>query len=167
MKTKIFTLLAASCLCLFSACSDDSSESLGDKCGENNGVTEGCVVGTWNLSGLYKKSDNAVKAADYGAAPSVLIIKDDGTFEFTYTSSPASEMAAGGCGGEKNYGKWEIEGNNLKITVNVGTCLTSHTITPTVTETEMNINGVVFQTGDNTDPLTKDDNTEIFQRIAE
>ena len=82
MKTKIFTLLAATTLAFFSACSDDESESLSDKCKSNNGVTKGCVVGTWSLKGIYSKTDNNAVITNYSNAPGTLVISGDGKFEY-------------------------------------------------------------------------------------
>ena len=162
MKTKIFTLLAASCLCLFSACSDDSSESLGDKCSQNNGVTEGCVVGTWSLKAIYNKGDNTA-ITNYTNAPGALIITNDGKFEYTMSAAPQVDIA---CGGQKVYGTWEINEATIKFSVKTGDCVFGPiTASPRVDELQMNMNGVFFQLGDVDDESTKVNGTEIFDRV--
>ena len=167
MKTKLLTILAAGCLLALSACGDDSSESLADKCKDNNGVTEGCIVGTWTLKALYNKSNN-VATTDYSAAPATLIIKGDGTYTYTTTSAPSSEMASTGCGGATAYGKWDIEGDTIKFHMPNGTdCFLGGSANPNVDEFTMNMNKVLFQAGDNTDPLIMNDIVEIFDRVGE
>jgi hypothetical protein len=161
MKTKIFTLLAASCLLAFSACSDDSSESLGDKCGENNGVTEGCVVGTWSLKAIYNKGDNTT-ITNYANAPGTLVITDDGKFEYAMSAAPQVDAA---CGGQKVYGVWEINEATIKFNVKTGDCVVSFTASPRVDELQMNLNGVFFQLGDVDDEPTKVNGTEILDRV--
>ena len=166
MKTKLLTLLAAGCLCFFSACSEDDSESLGDKCKSNNGVTKGCIVGTWSLKAIYTKGDSLnVALTDYQDSPGTLEIKGDGTYTYTTSNSPKSEMATSGCGGAVGYGLWEIIDATIKFKTPNGTvCFMGGTVSPTVDEYQMNFNRVLFQAGDNTDGNTKDNATEIFDR---
>jgi hypothetical protein len=162
MKTKIFTLLAASCLLALSACSDDSSESLSDKCKNNNGVTEGCVVGTWSLKAIYNKGDNTV-ITNYTNAPGNLIIKNDGKFEYTLSAAAQVDPA---CGGTTVYGDWEIIDATIKFkSGRGGECMPSFTVSPLVDELQMNVNGVFFQLGDVDDESTKVNGTEIFDRV--
>ncbi len=163
MKTKILTLLAASCICLLSACSEES-ESLADKCKDNNGVNEGCIVGKWSLKAMYNKTDNTI-VTDYNAAPGLLEINGDGSFTYTTSAAPSSEMASTGCSGQKVYGSWEINDASVKFTVKTGDCATSGTVTPVVDELQMNFNGVRFQAGDATDAMTKANSTEIYDRV--
>lgn len=161
MKTKILTLLAASCLCLLNACSEDS-ESLADKCKDNNGVNEGCIVGTWSLKAIYSKADNTV-ITNYGNAPGSLIISDDGKFEYTMSAAPQVDA---GCGGQKVYGEWEIVDATIKFKVKTGDCIEGiHTMSPKVDELQMNMNGVLFQGGDVDDEATKLNGTEILDRV--
>jgi len=161
MKTKILTLLAASCFCFFSACSEES-ESLADKCKDNNGVNEGCIVGTWSLKGIYAKADNSV-ITNYSNAPGTLVITDDGKFEYTMSAAPQVDA---GCGGQKVYGEWEIAEATIKFKVKTGDCIEgTHTMSPKVDELQMNMNGVLFQGGDVDDESTKANGTEILDRV--
>ena len=68
MKTKIFTLLAASTLAFFTACSDDSgSKSIAEICAD--GLSEDCLIGTWTLKSISQKSDKSVVITDFSSAP--------------------------------------------------------------------------------------------------
>ncbi|MBR2074237.1 MAG: hypothetical protein IKC23_06850 [Fibrobacter sp.] len=161
MKTKILTLLAASCFFFFNACSEES-ESLADKCKDNNGVSEGCVVGTWSLKGIYAKADNSV-ITNYSNAPGTLVITDDGKFEYTMSAAPQVDTD---CGGQKVYGTWEIIDASLKFSIKTGDCVVGPiTASPRVDELQMNLNGVFFQLGDVDDESTKANGTEILDRV--
>ena len=131
------------------------------------GLNEQCLVGTWNLKGI-ESIDGSQMWLSYGTSPSTLVITDDGKFEFTFTTSNVSAMAASGCGGTKTYGSWEILGASLKIEIGRSDCLImgqSYTLTPTLSVTNLNLNKVVFHEHDMTDALTKANSTENFVRV--
>ena len=110
------------------------------------------------------KTDNTI-VTDYNAAPGLLEINGDGSFTYTTSAAPSSEMASTGCSGQKVYGSWEINDASVKFTVKTGDCATSGTVTPVVDELQMNFNGVRFQAGDATDAMTKANSTEIYDRV--
>lgn len=167
MKKIFLTAIAAASLCLFTACSEDESEpTLEEVCAA--GLNEDCLVGTWQLNAI-ESLDASQKWEDFGASPSTLVFTDDGKFEFTFTTSNASLMAANGCGGTKSYGNWSITGASLKITMGRSDChITnqSYTITPKLTVTDLNLNKVVFHENDMIDALTKTNSTEHFVRVG-
>lgn len=169
MRNKILALAAISSLLVFGACSDESSPSIADKCAK--GFSKDCLEGSWNLVSISNKEGTMV-ISDYTASPGVLTIKNNGEFEYLTSNSTSSDMAASGCGGVKEYGTWTANETEKKVTFKftITDCHTfneTHTVKPALSATDMNLNGVVFQTGDLTDANTKDISTEMFKRIAE
>lgn len=169
MRNKILALAAISSLFMFGACSDDSSPSLEDKC--SGGLSADCLEGTWNLMSISNKEGTMV-ISDYSTNPGILTIKDNGEFEYLTSNSPSSDMTANGCGGVKEYGTWNVNDAAKTVTFKftVTDCHTfneTHTIKPAINATDMNLNGVVFQSGDLTDANTKDVSTEMFKRAAD
>jgi len=171
MKKVILSAIAAASICLFSACSSDESEpTLAEKCA--NGLNEDCLVGTWTLKNIQSLDGKSVYF-DHSSAPGTLIITEDGNFDFTYTTTTdagISEMAAGGCAGTKVYGKWTVTGASLSLKVGRSDCLSfgqTFNITPTINESEMRFNTVVFHENDMTDALLKSNATEFYTRVAQ
>lgn len=168
MKKVILTAIAAAGLCFLTACSDDPEPTIAEKC--TGGLTEDCLVGTWNLNYIENAQDKS-KIVDFGLTPSTLVFTDDGKFEFTNTTSPNSEMAGRGCAGEKTYGTWAIEGASLKIVVTMPRCqepeIGTYTTTPTLTVTDLNLNTVVFHNNDISDLMMKPFATEHYTRVAQ
>lgn len=166
MKKIFLTAIAVASLSLLTACGDTESEpTLEELCA--TGLNGDCLVGTWHLNAI-ESLDASQKWEDFGAAPSTLIITEDGKFEFTFTTSNASIMAANGCGGTKTYGEWTINGASLKLKMGRSDCLItgqSYTITPKLTVQDLNLNKVVFHENDMTDALTKSNSTEHFVRV--
>jgi hypothetical protein len=168
MKKIILTAIAAASLSFLSACSDDSAPTIAEKC--SGGLTEGCLVGTWNLNNIENFQDGS-KIIDFGLTPSTLVFTEDGKFEFTNTTSPNSDMAGRGCAGEKTYGSWKLEGASLKIIVTMPRCqepdVGTYTTTPTLTATDLNLNTVVFHANDLSDAMIKPFATEHFVRVSQ
>ena len=168
MKRIILSVIAAAGLSFFTACSEDESEpTLEELCA--TGLNEGCLVGTWNLNGI-ENHEGTQTYFSFATSPSTLIITEDGKFEFTFTTSNASEMAANGCGGTKTYGTWEIAGASLKLKMGRSDCLItgqSYTLTPTLNVTTLDLNKVVFHENDMTDALVKANSTEHFVRVVQ
>ena len=168
MKKIILTALAAASLSILSACGDDPEPTMAEKCA--GGLSEACLVGTWNLQAI-KTLDLLEVHIDFGATPSTLEFTKDGKFTFTCTSNTAvSEMAERGCAGEKTYGTWTIDGANLSIKVTRASCGEpvegTYPTTPEVTDTYMNLKGLLFHANDMTDPLTNTNATEYYVRAA-
>lgn len=166
MKKIILSVIAAASLCVLSACGDDPEPTMAEKCA--GGLSEACLVGTWNLQAI-KTLDLSEVHIDFGANPSTLEFTKDGKFTFTCTSNvAASEMAERGCAGEKSYGTWEILETNLKIKITRSSCGEpmegSYTVTPTINDTYMNFNKLLFHANDMTDPLTNTNATEYYVR---
>ena len=168
MKKIFLSVIVAASFGLFTACSSDESEpTLEELCA--TGLNEDCLVGTWNLNGI-ENHEGTQTYFNFAPTPSTLNITNDGKFEFTFTTSNASEMAASGCGGTKTYGTWEIAGASLKIKIGRSDCLItgqSYTLTPTLNVTTLDLNKVVFHENDMTDALTKANSTEHFVRVVQ
>lgn len=168
MKKIFLTAITATFLSFFSACSDDPEPSTEEKC--EGGLSEDCLLGTWNLNGIESTIDKS-KISDFGFAPSTLVFTDDGKFEFTTTTSPSSAMAGRGCAGEKTYGEWAIEGASLKIKVKMARCQEpeagTYTTTPTINATDLNLNKLVFHSNDFDDANVKNYATEHYIRAAD
>ena len=169
MKKIIMTAIAAASVCLLSACGgDDSKPSRADICAK--GLNEDCLVGLWNLQSIQSKDGSQI-FTDFGTTPSTLEFMDNGQFHFVFTNNGSvSEMASDGCGGTDNYGTWEITGSVLKLKIGRTDCLEtgrSYTLTPTITERNLNLNTVVFHENDMTDNLTKSISSEYFVRVGE
>ncbi len=103
---------------LLSGCGDSSSspsKSRVQKCA--NGLSEECLVGTWNLNGLVdlQTSPREIRVAfDYTAAPGKLVFNSDGTLEFSYpANAPAEFTSDADCVTLK--GSWSVEAGALKI----------------------------------------------------
>jgi hypothetical protein len=168
MKKIILTAIAAASLCILSACGDDPEPTMAEKC--SGGLTEACLVGNWSLTSI-QSLDGSATYLDFGAIPSTLEFTKDGNFTFTCTSNTSvSEMAGRGCAGEKTYGKWEINGTSLKLKITRASCGEppegTYTVIPTITDTFMNFNALIFHSNDMTDDLTKQNSSEYFVRAA-
>ena len=166
MKTKILTLLAASCLAFLSACSDDSegSKSLAEKC-EN--LTDECLVGTWTLKGIVEigNPDNVV--TDFSASQGgSLEFSKDGIYHYV-------RIAGGICPGSldgaiDDKGTWTLEESKLDFFQNKqGDCvefMKHHPTNPTIEvvgETvRLYLNTVIFQQAES----QQGNYTEMFER---
>lgn len=170
MKKIFLTAIAAASLCLFAACSEDESEpTLEELCAA--GLNEDCLVGTWNLKGI-ESLDKSQTYTDFTPAPTVVVFNEDKSFSVTFTTnSVISPMAGDGCGGTKTYGKWEISGASLKLTIGRADCGAPsnpiYTVTPTLSVSDLYLNKVVFHENDMTDALTKANATEHFVRVMQ
>lgn len=163
MKTKIFTLLAASTLAFFTACSDDSeSKSIAEICAD--GLSEDCLVGTWTLKSISTKDLSETINAFTGATNGVLEFRDNGIYHY-------SRSSAGSCPGV-DEGEWSIaEDDSLTFFENkLGDCIDfmkKYTVTPKVEvvgETvNLILNEVVFQQ-DESDGMYAGNDTEVFTR---
>jgi len=162
MKNKIFALAAISSLFMFGACSDDSgSESMADQC--SKGISEDCLVGTWNLESI-SSLDGSQKFTTFGN-PGKLVINDDATFAYTLSTDGTDE-----CAGVTVKGKWEIvDKTTFKYKVTNGDCIEpSASFTPEIkVEGEvpmMSTKKVLFQQG-NKDAMNAGNESEVFARI--
>lgn len=167
MKKTIFTLAAATSLCMLAACGSEESEpTLAEICA--SGLNEDCLVGSWNLQYI-QTVDGAQKYIDFGTTPSTLVITDDGKFDFTYTTNAGISMMAGnGCGGTHTYGEWSISGSTLNLKIGRTDCMvtgTKYQIVPKVDEFNLSLSKVIFHDNDMTDALTKSNSVEYFVRV--
>jgi hypothetical protein len=162
MKTKILTLLAASTLAFFSACSDDgSSKSIADICAD--GLSEDCLIGEWTLKSISQKGGEVI--TDFSAAPGKMVFKDDGYYRY-------ERSANGECKG-LDEGEWSIseDGKSLIFFENkFGDCIDFQKKYPTTPSIEVSgntitlkLNKVVFQQ-DESDGMYAGNDTEVFVR---
>ncbi|MBR6379817.1 MAG: lipocalin family protein [Fibrobacter sp.] len=162
MKTKILTLLAASTLAFFSACSDDgSSKSITEICAD--GLSEDCLIGTWTLKSISQKGGEVI--TDFSAAPGTMTFQDDGIYRY-------SRSSAGSCQGI-DKGEWSIseDGKTLTFYENKdGDCIEfmkHYTTTPSIevsgNTVTLKLNKVVFQQ-DESDGMYAGNDTEVFVR---
>ena len=162
MKTKILTLLAASTLAIFSACSDDgSSKSIADICAD--GLSEDCLIGTWTLKSISQKGGEVI--TDFSAAPGTMTFQDDGIYRY-------SRSSAGSCQGI-DKGEWSIseDGKTLTFYENKdGDCIEfmkHYATTPSIevsgNTVTLKLNKVVFQQ-DESDGMYAGNDTEVFVR---
>ena len=167
MKMKFLAALAVSSMFAFTACSDDESESLADKC--SGGLNEDCLEGTWNLDAIALKSDPNTVLVSFKSNPSKLTFNSDGTFSYTFSSS----LTGSECAGVTNYGKWDVlNETQLQLKATNGDCFKSNTLSPTFTvessdagdKVLMNIQTVFFQQSES-DGVNVGSDTEIFGRI--
>ena len=161
MKNKIFTLAAISSLFVLGACSDDSgSETMAEQC--EKGISEDCLVGSWNLESI-SSLDGSQKFTTFGN-PGKLVINDDGSFAYTLSTDAADE-----CAGLTVKGKWEIvEDKTFKYRVTNGDCIEpSGSFTPDITvegETpKMSTKKVLFQQS-NKNAMNAGNESEVFAR---
>jgi hypothetical protein len=173
MKKIFLSIVVAASFGFFTACSEDESEpTLEELCA--TGLNEDCLVGTWNLKGI-ESLDKSQTYTDFTPAPTVVEFtkdKENRSFSVTFTNnSILSPMAADGCGGTKTYGKWEITGASLKLTIGRADCGAPsnpiYTITPSLSVTDLYLNKVVFHENDMTDALTKANAMEHFVRVMQ
>ena len=169
MKKIFLTAIAVSSLCLLGACgSDDTTPSRGEMCAK--GLNEDCLIGKWNLKTIQTKDGSQVYT-DFSSAPSTLEFTEDGKFHFTYTTNASlSEMASDGCGGTSTFGEWSVAGTTLKLKIGRTDCQEtgrSYTLVPTINESSLNLNTVVFHENDMTDGLTKSNSTEYFVYVIQ
>ena len=164
MKTKILTLLAASCLAVFTACSDDSeSKSIAEICAD--GLSEDCLIGTWTLKSISEKSDKNVVITDFSAAPGTMQFRDNGIYHYT-------RSASGNCQGV-DEGEWSISEDGASLTFfenKQGDCIEfqkRYIVTPSIEvvgETvTLSLNKVVFQQ-DESEGMEAGNDTEVFVR---
>ena len=162
MKTKILTLLAASTLAIFSACSDDEgSKSITEICAD--GLSEDCLIGTWTLKSISQKGGEVI--TDFSAAPGTMTFQDDGIYRY-------SRSSAGSCQG-LDKGEWSIseDGKTLTFFENKdGDCIEfqkHYTPTPSIevsgNTVTLKLNKVVFQQ-DESDGMYAGNDTEVFVR---
>lgn len=161
MKNKIFTLAAISSLFVLGACSDDSgSETMAEQC--EKGISEDCLVGSWNLESI-STLDGSETLVKFGN-PGKLIINDDGTFAYTLSTDATDE-----CAGQTVKGKWEIvDDQSFKYIVKNGDCIEpSGSFTPDITvegETpKMSTKKVLFQQSSK-NSLNAGNESEVFVR---
>ena len=120
MKIDFSKWIAVAGVCsvaLLSACGDSSSspsKSRAQKCA--NGLTEECLEGTWEMTGLVDllTSPRAIRPAfDYTAAPGKLEFNSDGTLEFTFPTDAPAELSADECSVLK--ASWSVAAGALTI----------------------------------------------------
>lgn len=160
MKKQILAMLAFSSACILGACSDDPEPTMTEKC--SKGLSKDCLVGTWTLSSISNVESGSI-IAPYSTGS--LEIKGNG--EFTYTIPSEGKMAGEGCGGVENYGTWTIDDAAKTVTfkASVGDCLYgSATLTPTITATDLNLNGMYFLRGELDDATTASVSSEVYVR---
>ena len=163
MKTKIFTLLAASTLAIFSACSDDSgnSKTIAEIC--NEGLSEDCLVGTWTLKSISQIGNKEVITDFSTSQGGIMEFREDGIYHYARSSY-------GDCP-DADEGHWIIEDKTLTFKEDKqGDCLEfgkKYTVTPTIEVTgetvTMYLNKVVFQQNESEGMFTGND-TEVFVR---
>ncbi|MBR2469828.1 MAG: lipocalin family protein [Fibrobacter sp.] len=169
MKTKILTLLAASTLAFFTACSDDSgsNKTPAEICAE--GLSEDCLVGTWTLKSISQKGNNEI-ITDFSAAQGgTLVFSEDSLYH--YTRSTAGECPGSLSGGTDDKGHWSINEGTLIFKANKeGDCVEfgkTFTTTPkieVVGETvTLILNTVLFQEAES-DGMFAGNDTEVFVR---
>lgn len=161
MKIQFMAALAVSSLFALTACSDDGSESLADKC---DSINEDCLEGVWSLQSINNPAGEAI--VPFGAVTGKLTFLDDGTF--SYEMAPNSSCDDGFA----NWGKWQIDDNGaLSLTRTKGTCITERaTLNPTVSvessdagdKAILNLNRMFFQQGE--DISIEHNGVEIFSR---
>lgn len=171
MKTKILTLLAASCLGFFSACSSDDSEgskSLTERC---ETLSEDCLIGKWTLKEIVQKSDQQNIQDFSNAQGGVLEFKDDGIYHYERSSISNCPGSLGGAVDDEGHWSIDEEAGTLVFKVDKqGDCMgdigrTVYTTTPKVeitgeTSVSLSLNTVIFQQDEN----AAGDNTEVFTR---
>lgn len=170
MKTKILTLLAASCLAVFTACSDDSGDSktIAEICAE--GLSEDCLVGTWTLKSISQKANNEV-ITDYSTEQGgTLTLTDDSLYH--YVRSTKSDCPGSLGGGIDDKGTWYVEGSSLIFKTNKeGDCIDFGKVFTTTPKIEvsgetvtMYLNKVIFQEDGKDGMYAEDAQTEVFTR---
>ena len=101
MKKSFFAVAAAGVCAttLLVGCGDSSSspsKSRVQKCA--NGLTDECLIGTWNLNGLVNLStptrDIRTPNFDYQANPGKLEFKADGTLNFSFPANAPADLLA-------------------------------------------------------------------------
>lgn len=164
MKIQFLAALAVSSMFALTACSDDESESLADKC---ETLSEDCLEGTWTLNHVALKEDPSTPLTNFASAPSVLTFNNDGTFSYQF-----STLTSGGCAGMTNSGKWALlNDTQLQMKVTNGDCITNRTLSPTVSvesndagdKVILNLQEVYFQQ-DASNGINAGNDTEIFSR---
>lgn len=163
MKTKILTLLAASTLVFFSACSEDaeSSKSLVDRC---EALTEDCLIGTWTLKSIVQKADQQNIQDFSNAQGGTLEFREDGVYHYERSS-------IGECIDVADEGHWSVDEDTGTLTLKSdkqGVCVDFgkiFTTNPKIditgeTSVSLTLNTVIFQQAEN----EQGDNTEVFVR---
>lgn len=181
MNKKILAMAAISSLCLFAACSDDSESdpSRAELCA--TGLTEECLIGTWNLNGAYSVTfiDGVVNSAinpdyNYSVNPSKLEFAEDKSF--TYTMSSVAKPSCVDRSDGKVFGEWSVSGTTLTLRSQMGnTCMEKRvwTGTPSIKVNgptiEMDIPAVFFLNAvmSNADSTERAQTHEIFTISAE
>lgn len=121
MKKSFFAVAAAGVCAttLLVGCGDSSSspsKSRVQKCA--NGLTDECLIGTWDLNGLVNLStptrDIRTPNFDYQANPGKLEFKADGTLNFSFpANAPADLLADVDC--QTIRAAWSVEAGALKV----------------------------------------------------
>jgi hypothetical protein len=170
MKTKMMTLLAASTLAIFSACSDDSgnSKTIAEICAE--GLSEDCILGTWTLKSI-SQIENKEVITDYSADQGgTLTFTDDSLYH--YVRSSKSECPGSLNGGVDDKGTWSISGNSLIFKANkAGDCIefgktfsSAPKIEVSGATVTMYLNKVIFQEDGKDGMYAENAQTEVFER---
>lgn len=146
---KKFLLFVGMCaMALLTACSDDNasgSESVADKC--KNGLSKGCLQGTWIMPGLYSSATDTAPSLSF-SPPDTLYLEvtneDSSTaeedFTMVYTSSTKSEDVCG-----TMYGKWWISGTNtVHFKSSVSDCTKEFDAVVTVNDSQMTFDQSYF-----------------------
>jgi len=142
---------------------EDFSVTISEKC--SNGLTKGCLVGSWALASISNVNDGSI-IMPYSSG--TLKIYGNGEFAFTTPTDAGSALAQNGCGGVENYGRWTIDDaeNTVTFKVTVGDCLYgSATFTAEISATELNLKGMFFLRADLTDATTSAISTEVYIRM--
>lgn len=163
MKTKIFTLLAASTLAFFTACSDDSgnSKTIAEICAD--GLSEDCLIGTWTLKSISQTGNKEVITDFSSSQGGIMEFREDGIYHYTRSSY-------GDCP-DPDEGHWVIEDKTLTFKEDrKGVCIDfgkKFTVTPSIIvagETVfLYLNKVIFQQ-DESDGMFAGNDTEVFVR---
>lgn len=142
-------MLAASSLCamaMFTACSeDDPAPTRAELC--QNGLTEKCLIGSWNVNGFAQLQTGEMNANyDYTALPGTLTFKakdkKTGEYGFQY-DAPAgakAEFTAPDC--NPVYGTWTLDAGLLIMKAGTGSlCMGAKTYkdTPVITVGDLDV----------------------------
>lgn len=167
MKSKILALVAIAAMSLTCACSDDETEeTLTEKC--QKGDAAACLIGMWQMQSIQDAGADYAIVADFRDGPGRLVINEDGSFTYTYATSPSSLMV-NDCGGLDDSGKWTYDDatKTLSLKFTVGEqCNPSPTASAivSVNTAELTLSGHVFQSSE--DVSSSAQLVEYFRRIA-
>jgi len=110
MNNKLASLVATSAL-FFAACGDSGSDSPATRkelCAKAPKLTEGCLVGTWDLTEVarFSVADGSPAGSEVLSGQASLKITDNGQFEYHASA------------GNVYNGTWEISADSSKLLVN-------------------------------------------------